>query len=381
MTDTVNCTDSTKKDSKKKIAIFHNFMDNIGGAEIVAFTMSRSLDADIYTTNIDEEKIKMMGFGDVLPRIKSIGKIPIKAPYRQESAYWKFRMLNVEKKFGIQYDFYIIAGDWAVGGVVHNKPNLWYISSPIREIYDLQEYTRNNSVPFILRPIFDIWAWYHRLLMKFDVKNVNKFIVNSKNVQDRVKKYLNTDSTIIHPPTDTLKYKSGNMGDYWLSVNRFIPHKRIEIQMEAFTKIPDEKLVMVASYEKGARQFEEYKKKIEKMKPDNVVIKNWVDQDELINLYANCKGFITTAMDEDFGMTPVEAMASGKPVIAVNEGGYRETVVDTVTGRLIEANADSLINAIHELCDQNKTYTEQSLQKAKEFDVSIFIHKIKSFTD
>ena len=73
-----------------KIAIFHNFLDNIGGAEIVGLTLAREFDADIYTTNIDKEKIIKMGFEDVLPRLYSIGKVPINAPLRQQFVLWRF---------------------------------------------------------------------------------------------------------------------------------------------------------------------------------------------------------------------------------------------------------------------------------------------------
>ena len=110
-----------------KIAIFHNFLDNIGGAEIVTLTLARELNADVYTTNIDYDKIKKMGFENIV--IKSIGKIPINAPFRQQMALWRFRRLKLKN-----YDFYIIAGDWAISGAVNNKPNLWYVHSPIREI-------------------------------------------------------------------------------------------------------------------------------------------------------------------------------------------------------------------------------------------------------
>ena len=130
-----------------RIAIFHNFMDNIGGAEIVGLTLARELKADFYSTNVDHQKVKKMGFSDV--NVISIGKIPINAPFRQQAAFWKFRRLDLRGK----YDFFIIDGDWAVPGAVNNKPNLWYVHSPIREIWDLYEYTRENTVPFYLRKI------------------------------------------------------------------------------------------------------------------------------------------------------------------------------------------------------------------------------------
>ncbi|MCX6760303.1 MAG: glycosyltransferase family 4 protein, partial [Candidatus Nealsonbacteria bacterium] len=141
-----------------KIAIFHNYLDNIGGAEIVGLTLAKELNADIYTTNIDKEKIINMGFEDVLPRMFSIGKVPINAPFKQQISLWKFRKLDLKNK----YDFYIIDGDWAMSGAINNRPNLWYVHSPIREIWDLYKYTRQNMVPWILRPVFDVWVLYSR---------------------------------------------------------------------------------------------------------------------------------------------------------------------------------------------------------------------------
>ncbi|MDP3027156.1 MAG: glycosyltransferase, partial [Nanoarchaeota archaeon] len=328
-----------------KIAIFHNFMDNIGGAEIVTLTLARELNADVYTTNIDFEKIKKMGFAGVIPRIYSIGKIPLNAPFRQQLALWKFRKLNLTEK----YNFFIIAGDWAMSGAVNNKPNLWYVHSPIREIWDAYEYTRNNMVPLPVRRIFDLWVKYNRYLNKKYVKCVEKIDCNSKNTQNRVKKFLGIDAVVINPPVETSKFKCKKTGNYWLSVNRLLPPKRIEMQIKAIEKLPNEKLIIVGSYEQS-RSFLKYTSHINKIKPKNVEILSWVDQKKLIELYANCKGLIATAMDEDFGLSPVEAMASGKPVIACNEGGYKETIINGKTGILIDnINVDKLANAIKKM--------------------------------
>jgi glycosyltransferase involved in cell wall biosynthesis/LPS sulfotransferase NodH len=365
-------------EKKMKIAIFHNFMDNIGGAEYVDLILARELNADIYTTNIDEEKIAKMGFSDILPRIKSIGRIPINAPFRQEAAYWKFRRLNLGKK----YNFYIIAGDWAMSAAIHNKPHLWYVYSPMREIWDLYEYTRKNSVRPIFRPIFDLWVRMRRIISDYDSKKIKNIIAISKNVRHRVKKYLNRDAQIIYPPTETSKYYNKKSGDYWLSVNRLIAHKRVDVQLKAFAKMPNKKLIIVGSYEKGARHFEKYAKYCYKIKPDNVQIKNWASQEELLELYANCRGFITTALEEDYGMTPIEAMASGKPVIASNEGGYKETILHEKTGMLIEdINSEKLVEAVRtiekNLKENPDKYKNACIKQARRFDTKIFIEKIK----
>jgi len=363
-----------------KIAIFHNYMDNIGGAELVDLILARELLADIYTTNIDKDKIEKMGF--TTDNIFSIGKIPINAPFKQESAYWKFRNLNLKNK----YDFYIIAGDWAMSGAVHNKPNLWYVYSPIRELYDLNKYIRENIVPSVYlgninKYIFDAWVFYRKFLNRQDLKHVEKIICISENVKNRVAKYLGRNSKIIYPPTETQKYFYKKTGDFWLSVNRLIGNKRIDMQLRAFAKIPNEKLVIVGSYE-NSKHFEVYARHCQKIKPKNVEMRSWISEKELAGLYANCKGFLTTAIDEDYGMTPVEAMASGKPVIAPNEGGYKETIINGKTGILIDNITEyKLAEAVKKLgkeIDENpEKYKNACIEQAKNFDTKIFIEKIK----
>ena len=361
-----------------KIAIFHNFLDNIGGAEIVGLTLAREFDADIYTTNIDKEKIIKMGFEDVLPRLYSIGKVPINAPLRQQFVLWRFLRLNLGRK----YDFYIIDGDWAMSGAVNNKPNLWYVHSPIREIWDLYRYTRQNRVAWYKRPLFDLWVIYNRYLNKKYLKEVNFLACNSENTKDRINKFLQKEAVVINPPIETSKFKFGKFGNYWLSVNRLIIHKRIDLQLKAFAELPKEKLIIVGSYEQS-NHFKKYAEYCKKIRPPNVEIKSWVSQDELVELYANCKGFITTSRDEDFGMNVVEAMASGKPVIAPNEGGYKETVINGETGILIDdINEEKLILAIKELnkkIESNPPLFKESCQnQAENFDTKIFIDRIKN---
>jgi len=354
-----------------RIAIFHNFMDNIGGAEIVGLTLARELDADFYTTNIDPHKIKKMGFADV--RLISIGRIPINAPYRQQAALMRFRFLRLGKK----YDLYIIDGDWAMSGAVNNKPNIWYVHSPIREIWDLYEYTRRNTVKKTFRLAFDAWVSCNRSLNLSYVRHVNTIVCNSENTAGRVRRYLGRDSSVIHPPVETADFRFGQTGDYWLAVNRLITHKRIEIQLDAFRQMPEEKLVIVGSYEKSSH-FTDYVKHIRQIKPSNVEILHWVDRNRLIELYADCKGFLTTSRDEDFGMTAVEAMASGKPVIAPREGGYAESVIDGVTGKLIEdMDAGKLAEAVRQLSGKAGEYREAAIRQASVFDIKVFMEKIK----
>ena len=319
-----------------------------------------------------------MGFEDIIPRIKSIGKIPIEAPYRQQLAFMKFRKLNLTGK----YDFFIIGGDWAISGAVNNKPNLEYFHSPLNEIWAFRNYVR-KSLKFWMKPIYQIWTTYIRCLYKSYFKHVQIKVCNSKNTQNRIRKYLKSDATIIFPPVDCDNYPSFNNGDYWLSVNRLTAHKRVELQMRAFALMSDKKLIIIGSSEKS-RGFMEYRKFLDSIKPDNVELINFdkIDNKKLKEFYANCRGFITTAKDEDFGMTPVEAMAAGKPVIAGNEGGYKETVINGKTGILIDdINEENLAGAISKVDDEldknPDKYRKACINQAKKFSVDNFIKQIK----
>lgn len=364
------------KTNKMKIAIFHNYMDNIGGAELVTLTLARGLGADIYTTNINKEQIKKLGFSNL--KIKSIGKLPLNAPFRQQLALWKFRRLKLTG-----YDFYIISGDWAISAAVNHKPNLEYFHSPLNEIWEFKDYIRDNWLPAWKRPIYDLWVLYNRRLYRKYFKHVQKKVCNSENTRKRIKKYLNSEAVVINPPIETPKYKCKKHGDYWLSVNRLFKHKRVEMQTKAFKNLPKEKLIIVGSYEK-ARHFQEYANYIKKIKPKNVELLSWVDDKKLLELYAGCKAFLATAINEDFGMTPIEAMASGKPVIAGNEGGYKETIINGKTGILINnITSKKLTEAIKKMSEELKSrknqekYKQACLKQAKKFGTKIFIRKIK----
>jgi glycosyltransferase involved in cell wall biosynthesis len=359
------------QEKSTRIAVFHNFLDNIGGAEILVLTLCRHLNAVCYTTVADREKIEKMGFSDI--RVITIGWVPKNAPFRQQLAFLRFRYLALKN----QYDIFICGGDWAMSGLYRNRPNLWYTNSPSREIFDLYEYTRQHTVPRLLRPVFDFWTRINRGLYRKYAANIDRVVCNSRNVQNRLIRYIGLDSRIIHPPTDVKSLHYARTGDYWLSVNRLISHKRVQMQLEAFARMPGEKLIIVGSYEQS-RHFRRYAEACFKMKPANVEIRSWVSVHELTELYANCKAFITTAQEEDYGMTVVEAMASGKPVVAPREGGYKETVLDPETGILIDdIDVPKIIRAVQMMGPQAGSYRDRCLQHAQQFSTERFILQMR----
>ena len=347
-----------------KLAIFHNFLNNIGGAERVTLTLARELKAAVVTTVANKKMIAKMGFD--LP-ITEIGWIPNNPPWRQQLASLRFRLLNLSTK----YDAFLIAGDWALSGAVHNKPSLWYCHTPSRELWDLKDYTRTYIVPPHKRLAYDAWVALNRTLNRRYVTQATTIVASSGTAQRRLKRYLHVTAPVIHPPVDTRQYRYQESGSFWLSVNRLVRYKRIELQLEAFRAMPEQRLVIVGSYEQS-RHFREYVAYLKQIKPPNVTFLHWVDGAKLKELYATCRGFITTSQGEDFGLTAVEAMASGKPVVAPAAGGYLETVIDQRTGLLLpeEIAPEALVTAVRQLSPQAASFQEACVERARDFDTS-----------
>jgi len=349
-----------------KTAIFHDYFGAIGGGERVVITLAKLLNADIITTDLDavdklNKEVNVISLGHTK-------KIP---PLKQISATEKFYSCD----FSNDYDFFIFTGNWSHYAAHRHHPNMWYCYTPVRAFYDLYN-TFLQRQDFITRQAFRAWVHGHRWLDQKSVNNIDQIVTISKNSQKRIEKYHQRTANIIYPPVDVSKFKCKEYGDFWLSVNRLYPEKRVELQIEAFRKMPDEKLIIVGGYAKGDHA-EKYAKSISTKLPLNVSILGEVSEQELIDLYARCRGFICTALDEDFGLTPVEAMASGKPVVAVNEGGFRETVTEK-TGLLIKADIHSTIEAVKFISCDPESYRNACLEQAKRFDLSIFSEKIKN---
>jgi glycosyltransferase involved in cell wall biosynthesis len=353
-----------------KIAIFHDHFSTVGGAERVTLVLASGLGADVITTDINRKSIEKMGFSKV--PIKSLGKTVNFPILKQISASVKFAACD----FSGQYDFFIFVGDWAYFAAKKHKPNMWYCLSPTRVFYDLYE-TISKRLNTVERTIFKSWVALHKQASKRYLKHVQDIVTLSKNVQKRIRKYLARDSEVIYPPVDVSKYRFAGYGDFWLSVNKIWNlEKRVEPQLRAFKRLPNEKLIVVSTPAKDARALA-YEQKILKDLPKNVEIVRSISEDELIDLYARCKGVISTPIDEDFGLTAIEGMACGKPIVAVNEGGYLETVIDGVTGKLVNPHANDLVRAIKEVSTNVEKYKEPCKERAKMFDTSRFISQFK----
>ncbi|AAB91187.1 glycosyltransferase [Archaeoglobus fulgidus] len=347
-----------------KICVFHDYFGAIGGGEKVALTISKLFNADVITTDVDavpeEFRNKVISLGETI-------KLP---PLKQIDASLKFYFSDFP-----DYDFYILSGNWVMFASKRHIPNLLYCYTPPRAFYDLYgDYLKKRNI--LTKPAFILWVKFHRKWAERMLKHIDKVVCISQNIKSRCKNFWGIDAEVIYPPVETSKFKFKCYGDFWLSVNRIYPEKRIELQLEVFKKLQDEKLYIVGWFSKGDHA-ERYARKIMKIAPDNVKFLGSVSEEELIDLYSRCKGLLCTAKDEDFGLTPIEAMASGKPVIAVNEGGFKETVINEKTGYLVNADVNEIIDAMKKVSKNPDKFKKDCFRRAKEFDISIFKNKIK----
>jgi glycosyltransferase involved in cell wall biosynthesis len=348
-----------------KIAIFHDYFGAIGGGEKVVLLMAEILNADIITTDTDALR-------NLNPKVRviSLGKTPRIPGLKQIAASKKFYSCDFTK----DYDFFIFSGNWAHNAAFRHHPNFWYCHTPVRAFYDLNA-SFMERLPVFRRLVFRIWVALHRRFDKTAVKQVNTIITNSRNTRERIQKYYQRDAQVIYPPVDMSRFFCREYGNFWLAVNRIYPEKRIELQIEAFRKIPAEHLVIIGGYAEGDHASA-YAEDLKSRLPENVTWLGEISDDELTGLYSRCRGLLCTAIDEDFGMTPLEAMASGKPVVAVDEGGFRETV-SPGTGLLVRPSADDIAEAINTLNRNPEAFRDACITRAREFDLPRFAEKIK----
>lgn len=349
-----------------KIAIFHDYFGAIGGGERTVITMAKLLDADIITT--DTDAVKKI---DSSVRVISLGKTLKYPGLKQISAITKFFFCD----FSSKYDLFIFSGNWAHFAAHKHHPNIWYCYTPVRAFYDQYElFTHRLDV--ITRTIFMLWASFHKIFEHYFIKDVDQIVVISENVRHRVLRYYNRSAKVIYPPVDISCYHFKEYGNFWLSVNRLYPEKRIELQIEAFRLLPKESLVIVGSNAIGDHSSR-YAEEIIKNIPPNIRFFREINEEKLNLLYGGCKGFICTATDEDFGLTPIEAMASGKPVVAVDEGGYKETVTPD-TGIRVHPDVPSIIKGINTISVDPDRFKDPCLARAKDFDISVFEKQLKN---
>ncbi len=324
-----------------KIAIIHDWLVTDAGAEKVLKSICELYPkADIFSLVDfldDKDKKEVINFRDV--KTSFIQKLPFSKKYFRY--YLTFFPMAIESFDMNSYDL-IISSSWAVakGVKTHkNQTHICYCHTPIRYAWDLyDEYTSNLTG---LKAM--LVKWTLKRLREWDLATVDRvdyFVANSKFVQNRIKKTYKKDATVIYPPVDIEKFSLyEDKEDFYLTASRLVPYKKTKLIVEAFNEMPDKKLVVIGAGE----EFES----IKSIAKENITVLGYCDNDILVDYMQKAKGFVYGAI-EDFGIVPIEAMACGTPVIALDAGGTKETVEDGINGvHFKEQTKDDIIGAIN----------------------------------
>lgn len=257
----------------------------------------------------------------------------------------------------------VAKGVRTAAGTLH----ICYCHTPMRYIWNLyDEYFSKGSAGLLTRTAMRLFV---KRLRAWDVRTAahpHHYIANSRNVQRRIKEIYHREADVIYPPVDTSLFQlSTAPGNYYLIVSALVPYKRIDLAIEAFNST-DEKLVIIGSGPEGT--------KLRALAGPNIEFLGWQPDDIVRKAYAECTALVFPG-EEDFGIVPLEAMASGKPVVAFARGGALETVVQTAglqTGVLFqEQSPEHLLEALQRL--RTTTFHPDLLRKhALQFDKEIY---------
>ena len=218
-----------------------------------------------------------------------------------------------------------------------------YCLTPTRFLWLFEQYRQRERIgaglSLALQPLL-------ALLRRWDyaaAQRVDHFIAISTVVQERIRRIYGRESLLVHPPVDTRRFTpdpSVPVGEYYLIVSRLIPYKRVDLAVDAFRALPDEKLVVVGRGRDRAA--------LELAAPANVTFLGWQPFARQLQLARGCKAFLFPGL-EDFGIAPVEAMSAGRPVISLRGGGALDTIVPGKTGAFFdEQTPQALAQAVAE---------------------------------
>jgi len=300
-----------------KVALVHDWLTGMRGGERVLEEICKVFPkAELFTLLHLKGKVSKI-IEDREIHTSFIQKLPFAATrYR---SYLPLFPTAIERFNLSGFDLVISTSHCVAKGVITSPYtcHISYVHTPMRYVWEMyQQYFGDERLGRLARLVVPYIANYLRMWDVASSKRVDYFIANSKNVADRIEKHYGRRSKVIYPPADVDRFRHGPDEGYYLIVSAFAPYKRIDLAVEAFNRIG---LPL-----KIAGTGQDYKR-IKKVCSQNIELLGWLRDEEIAELYARCRALIFP-QEEDFGITPVEAQASGKPVIAFGKGGALESV-------------------------------------------------------
>lgn len=355
-----------------KIALVHDYLSQDGGAERVLKAFHEIWPgAPIFVLFHDKKKIR--GFENADIRESFVSKLPFNKSHYQWYLPWM--PLATERHNLHEYDVVLSSTSAFAKGVI-TRPNTLHISychTPTRYLWTdtheyLEELRYNRLIKSFLPPLI------HKLRIwdKMSVDRVDDFIANSHTVRGRIQKYYRREASVIYPPVDTQIFKTGGkVEDYFLAGGRLVPYKRFDLLIKVFNRLGYKLKIFGTGPEL---------QKLKRLARSNIEFLGSVTDQEKAELMISAKAFLHPQV-EDLGITPIESMAAGRPVIAYPVGGVTETVIHGETGiyfknQTWESLLDTVINFNHENWDSDKIR-----EYADKYSTESFKEKIKKYVE
>ena len=365
-----------------KVAIVHDWLVTYAGAErVLAGLCAVWPDADLFAVIDFLSDADRAHLGGKRATTTFIQQLPKARTHYQK--YLPLMPLAIEQLDMSSYDL-IISSSHAVAKGVLTGPNqlhISYVHSPIRYAWDLQhQYLHEASLERgIKAKLARMLLHYMRMWDQRTASGVDEFIANSHFIGRRINKSYRRESTVIYPPVDTRAFTLyAQKEDFYLTASRLVPYKRIPMIVEAFSQMPDKKLIVIGT----GPELD----KAKELATPNVTLMGYQDFDVLLHHMQRARAFVFAA-EEDFGIAPIEAQACGTPVIAYGKGGVLETVrgIDhpEPTGVFYaEQTPESLIGAVHEFeSEAHHIFPDACRASAERFSTERFKQEIKAFIE
>ncbi len=359
--------------------ILHDYFNILGGGERVVGALANYLEWPIIA-GFKNSRYSKTGKGDVgykgtkwVDQISTLNCYQGLVPLQIMSLIRGFRDRSPSHMQGCSKALY--SGTYAPLGVLKSSTpvNIYYCHSPARFIYDQRDFYL-SAIPFWQRPVLKWLIRKFQPLYEAALPMMDRIIANSENVRQRLLTYLGLDATVIYPPCDTTRFSWLGQSNFYLSTARLDPLKRVDLVVEAFRHMTEKQLVVVS----GGADEEKIRKAADGA--DNIKVLGWVSEGSLKELIGTCIATIYIPKEEDFGMSPVESMSAGKPVIGVREGGLLETVGDSETPFVADFSGgdgadESFVETPYGVLVENRPTVDDVIQAVKWMDAQRALEK------